>query len=89
MKRGDLHAAIARFKDAIAYKPNYAEPCLLLGQVYEKKNDPVRAIQYYQQFLKILPSTPESKKVRERIARLQAKMKKEKSVSDPDSSKSR
>ncbi|MHB8541756.1 MAG: tetratricopeptide repeat protein [Candidatus Acidiferrales bacterium] len=81
MKRDDIHGAIARFKDAIEYKPNYAEPCLLLGQAYEKKGDPARAIDYYQQYLKILPSTPESKKVRERIAKLQEKIKREKSAS--------
>ena len=80
MKRGDIHGAIARFKDAIEYRPNYAEPCLLLGQAYEKKGDPARAIDYYQQYLKILPSTPESKKVRERIAKLQEKIEKEKSA---------
>ncbi|MHB8754986.1 MAG: tetratricopeptide repeat protein [Candidatus Acidiferrales bacterium] len=81
MKRGDIHGAIARFKDAIEYKPNYAEPCLLLGQAYEKKGDPARAIDYYQRYLKILPDTPESKKIRERIPKLQEKIRREKSVS--------
>ncbi|HKV27873.1 MAG TPA: tetratricopeptide repeat protein [Candidatus Acidoferrales bacterium] len=80
MKRGDIDGAIARFKDAMQYKPHYAEPCLQLGQAYEKKNDPATAVDYYQRYLKILPSTPESKKVRERIAKLEAKLEKEKSA---------
>lgn len=74
MKRGDLAGAIARFKDAMLYKPHYAEARLLLGQAYEKKDDPQNAISYYKQFLEILPNTPESKKVRERIAALQKKL---------------
>jgi tetratricopeptide (TPR) repeat protein len=77
LKRGDLEGAIARFKEALLYKDNYAEPRLLLGQIYEKKNDPATAINYYQEYLKILPDTAESKKVRERIARLQEKIRKD------------
>ncbi|HLW83039.1 MAG TPA: tetratricopeptide repeat protein [Candidatus Acidoferrales bacterium] len=74
MKRGDLGGAIARFKDALLYKPHYAEACLLLGQAYEKSNDPGRAITYYQEYLKILPNTHESKKLHGHIAALQKKI---------------
>jgi outer membrane protein assembly factor BamD (BamD/ComL family) len=77
LDRGDLHAAISRFKAALLYKKDYAEPCLLLGKAYEKKSDPRTAIHYYKQFLKILPSGPDSKKVREHIAKLQDQLKKE------------
>ncbi|MGH9866317.1 MAG: tetratricopeptide repeat protein [Candidatus Acidiferrales bacterium] len=80
MKRGDVDGAIARFKDAMQYKPNYAEPCLQLGEAYEKKDDPASAIDYYQRYLKILPGAPESKKVRERIAKLEEKLQKGKSA---------
>lgn len=76
MRRGDTDGAIARFKDALLHKPDYAEPCLLLGRAYEAKKDPATAIHYYQQYLKILPNTSESKKVRKRIIDLQTKMKK-------------
>lgn len=75
-KRGDLEGAIARYKDALLHKPNYAEPCLLLGKAYDQKNDAATAINYYQQYLKILPDTSESKKVRKRIEELQEKVKK-------------
>lgn len=83
MKRADIDGAIARFKDALLHKANYAEPCLLLGQAYEKKHDRSTALHYYQQYLKILPDTSESKKVRRRIAELQNEMKKD----APDSRK--
>jgi Tfp pilus assembly protein PilF len=81
MKRGDVDGAIARYKDALRYKPDFAEPCLLLGQAYEQKHDPASAANYYQQYLRILPNGSESKKVRKRIADLQEKMKKEESGS--------
>jgi tetratricopeptide (TPR) repeat protein len=80
LKRGDLEGAIARFKEALLYKDNYAEPRQLLGETYEKKGDSANAIRYYQEYLKILPNTVESKKVRERVARLQEKMKKDNSA---------
>ncbi len=83
MKRGDLAGAIARFKDAILYKPHYAEARLLLGEAYEKNNDPQRAVNYYRQYLEILPNAAESKKVKERIAALQEKMANGKAASSP------
>ena len=75
MNRADMDGAIARFKDALLHKPNYGEPCLLLAQAYEKKNDPATAIHYYQQYLKILPGGSQAKKARKRIAELQEKIK--------------
>jgi Tfp pilus assembly protein PilF len=77
MRRGDIDGAIARFKDAILYKDDYAEPRLQLGYAYEKKGSPKIAIRYFKEYLKILPGTPESKKVRARIAKLQEEIKKE------------
>ncbi|HEV2488645.1 MAG TPA: tetratricopeptide repeat protein [Candidatus Acidoferrales bacterium] len=76
LKRGDFDGAIGRFKEALLYKDNYAEPRLLLGEAYEKKGDPSTAIRYYQEYLKILPRSAESARVRERIARLQEKIRK-------------
>jgi len=78
MDRDDIDGAIARFKDAMRYKPNFAEPCLLLGQAYEKKSDLGNAINYYQQYLKILPHARESKKVRERITKVREQIAKSK-----------
>lgn len=77
MNRGDLDGAIARYRDALRYRPNYAEACLLLGEAYEKESNFAPAISYYQQYLKILPNASESKKVRKRVAELQEKLKKD------------
>lgn len=74
MDQGDYTGAIARFRDALRFKPHYAEPCLLLGHAYEKSNDPRRAIIFYQKYLQILPDSSESKKVRKRIAVLRTKL---------------
>ncbi|HEV2288743.1 MAG TPA: tetratricopeptide repeat protein [Candidatus Acidoferrales bacterium] len=82
LDKGDLDGAIARFKDAMHHKPNFAEPRLLLGQVYEKKNDPASAIDYYQQYLKILPNARDSKKVRARVAKLQDQISKDKAAAN-------
>jgi tetratricopeptide (TPR) repeat protein len=76
LKRGDVDGAIARYKDALQCRPNFAEAYLLLGQAYEQKRDPLSAISYYQQYLRVLPSGSESKKVRKRIVELQEKTKK-------------
>lgn len=46
------------------------------------------AIDYYRQYLKILPGTPESKKVRERIAKLQEQITKDKAIAANHSGKS-
>lgn len=75
-KRGDVDGAIARYKDALRYKPDFAEPCLLLGQAYEQKRDFSTAIRYYQQYRKILPGTSEARKLGKRISELQKRMKK-------------
>jgi tetratricopeptide (TPR) repeat protein len=77
MDRGDFDGAIARFKDALVYKKNFAEPLRLLGEAYEKKSDPETALHYYNEYLKILPKSSESKKIRERVAKIKDKLKKE------------
>jgi tetratricopeptide (TPR) repeat protein len=78
MKKGDLDAAADRFKEAIQYKPNLAKPHLLLAKIAEKKNDKAEAVQYYQEYLKILPETSEAKKVRKRIDELNAQIQSDK-----------
>jgi tetratricopeptide (TPR) repeat protein len=70
MRKGDVSAAIDRFKHAITLREDYAKPRLLLGECYEKKNDPENAIHYYQEYLKVLPHAPDAKKIRDRIAKL-------------------
>jgi len=74
MHKGDLDAAIERFKDAIRLKPRFAKPRLLLGEIYEKKGDTQQAVRYYKEFLEIMPAgSPDAKKVQKRIDKLAAK----------------
>jgi hypothetical protein len=70
MHKGDSDAAIDRFKHAITLKPNFAEPRMLLAEIYEKKGDTAQAIRYYKEFLQILPQGPDSNKVRKRLEKL-------------------
>jgi tetratricopeptide (TPR) repeat protein len=70
MRKGDTDAAIDRFKDAIHYKFDFAEPRILLAHAYEKKHEDAEAIRYYKEYLKILPNGPDAKHARERIEKL-------------------
>ena len=55
LKKGDVDAAIDRFKEAIEWKANFARPRLLLGKAYEKKGEKAEAVKYYKEYLEILP----------------------------------
>ena len=74
MRKGDTDAAIERFKDAIHYKFDFAEPRILLAHAYEKKHEDAEAIRYYKEYLKILPSGPDAKHARERIEKLSTRL---------------
>jgi len=74
MHKGDIDAAIDRFKDAIRLKPNFAKPRLLLGDLYAKKGDKTQAIRYYKEFLEIMPpGSPDTKRVQKQIEKLSQK----------------
>lgn len=70
LKKGSYDAAIDRFKDAIRYKSNFAEPHRLLGEAYEKKENLKEAVAWYRKYLEILPSAEDADKVRKRIDKL-------------------
>jgi tetratricopeptide (TPR) repeat protein len=70
MRKGDVDAAIDRFLDAIQHKPDFAEPCRLLGEAYEKKGEKAAAIKYYKQYLQIRPRAPDAGRIRKRISKL-------------------
>jgi tetratricopeptide (TPR) repeat protein len=72
-RKGDLNAAIERYKDAIHYKYDFARPRILLGEAYEKQHDDAEALRYYKEYLKILPNGPDAKHARERIDKLSKK----------------
>lgn len=70
MRKGDADAAIGRFEDAIRLNPKLAKPRYLLGEIYEKKKNPTRAVEYYKEYLKVYPGAPDAKKVEKKIEKL-------------------
>jgi len=78
LKKKNYDAAIARFLDAIRYKPNHAKAHRLLAEAYDKKKERAKAVEYYTKYLEILPSAEDADKVRKRIAKLKTEIEKEK-----------
>jgi len=72
LKKGDYDAAIDRFKEAADRQPKLAKPYLLLGEAYEKKNDPASAITAYRKYLQLYRDAPDEDKVSKRIEKLTA-----------------
>ncbi len=70
MKKGNYDAALERFQDAAAYKPNFALPYRLMGEVYEKKGDKAAAVKAYQKYLEIYPSAEDAAKLRKHLEKL-------------------
>lgn len=70
MHKGDIDAAISRYKDAIRLRSNFAKPRLLLAEAYEKKHDKASALKYYKEYLEVFPKAPDAKKVQGRIDKL-------------------
>ncbi len=70
MHKGDIDAAISRYKDAIRLRSNFAKPRLLLAEAYEKKHDKASALKYYREYLEVFPKAPDAKKVQGRIDKL-------------------
>jgi tetratricopeptide (TPR) repeat protein len=78
LKKKKYDAAIERFQESIKYKSNFARPHRLLGLCYEKKGDLEDAVEYYEKYLKILPSADDAEDVRKRIAKLKREIEKKK-----------
>jgi tetratricopeptide (TPR) repeat protein len=70
LHKGNVDAAIERFKDAIEQRPNFAKPRLLLAEAYEKKGDKAEALKYYKEYLHVFPTAPDLKSVRKKIEKL-------------------
>jgi tetratricopeptide (TPR) repeat protein len=73
-RKGDMDAAIERYKDAIHYKFDFARPRILLGEAYEKQHNESEAIRYYKEYLKILPNGPDAKHAKDRIEKLSKRL---------------
>jgi tetratricopeptide (TPR) repeat protein len=69
--KGDIDAAIPRLEEAAKLQPNYGKPRLLLADCYEKKHDPVNAVKYYKEYLKVYPNAPDAKKIQKKIEKLE------------------
>ena len=70
-KEKNYKAALARYQDALDYKPKYALANFRLGQCYEKLNQPDQAIVHYHEYLKILPDGPYSKQAKKALEKLE------------------
>jgi tetratricopeptide (TPR) repeat protein len=80
-KRKNYRAALARYQEALEFKPNDAEANFHMAQCYEKLNDPDQAAKHYQEYLKILPQgllAPEAHKELEKLGKTQASQEPEK-----------
>jgi tetratricopeptide (TPR) repeat protein len=70
MHKGDIDAAISRYKDAIRLRSNFAKPRLLLAEAYEKKGDKSSELKYYKEYLEVFPKAPDAKRIQNKIAKL-------------------
>ncbi len=78
-KKKNYRAALSRYKEAAQVDAYYAPAYLGLGKVYEKIGLKQKALDNYQKYLDMLPSTKqaeEAKDVHKAIARLERKLKK-------------
>jgi tetratricopeptide (TPR) repeat protein len=78
MKKGDVDAAIDRFRDATEAKPGYAIPFRYLGEAYEKKGRKKQAVKAYQRYLDLYPHAEDAEKIRKKIGKLYQEVAKEK-----------
>ena len=72
MHKGDHDAAIARFEDAVRFRPNDAKARRLLGEAYEKKGDRTMAVKCYKEYLREFPDARDAKKIQKKIDKLSA-----------------
>lgn len=70
LHKGNVDAAIDRFKDAIELRPNFAKPRLLIAEAYEKKGEKEEALKYYKEYLQVFPTAPDAKNIRKKIEKL-------------------
>ncbi len=77
-KTKSYDAAIERLKSCLVHRPNYAKPRWYLAQSYEKKGEWEEAIQYYREYVEILPDTKEGKQAARKILELGKKLEEKK-----------
>ena len=72
-KRQNYRAAISRYCEALAYKPNDAMATIRLAESLEKAGDLAGAMTYYQGYLKVLPQGPLAERAKNSLEEIQAK----------------
>ena len=71
-KRKNYGAALARYQEALLYKPNDAIANFRLAECQEKMGNKSEAVNHYQEYLKILPEGPFSNDAHKALDRLKA-----------------
>lgn len=71
-KRKNYKAAIARYQDALIYKPNDAIAQYRLAEALDKTGKSDEAVEHYQEYLKILPHGPNAEDAQKALAKLNA-----------------
>lgn len=71
-KKKNYKAAIARYQDALIYKPNDAIAQFRLAESLDKTGNSSEAVQHYQEYLKILPHGPYAEDAQKALAKLNA-----------------
>ncbi|SRR6266571_2890233 len=72
-KRQNYKAALARYSEALEYKPNDALATFHLAETQEKLGNAEEARKNYQSYLKILPKGPYAANARKALERLKPK----------------
>jgi tetratricopeptide (TPR) repeat protein len=71
-KKKNYRAALARYQDALTYKPNDAIAQYRLGECFEKTGNSSEAVTHYEEYLKILPHGPFAADAQKSIDKLKA-----------------
>jgi tetratricopeptide (TPR) repeat protein len=71
-KKKNYKAAIARYQDALIYKPNDAIAQFRLAESLDKAGKSEEAVQHYQEYLKILPHGPYAEDAQKALTKLNA-----------------
>lgn len=72
-KRKNYDAAIARYKDALRYKPDYGLAFKRMGEAYEEKKEYAEAIAVYEKYLDVMKKAGDEGKIRDKISDLKKK----------------
>lgn len=66
-KKGSYAAAVARFREATRWNPNYADAFLRLGDAEEKLKDKAGAHDAYAKYLELAPDAKDADAIRKKL----------------------